>query len=76
MVEFINNALKTDVRFKLTLQQLIKTNLVIVGALGGIISIIVFAYDILMIQWIWLAIACTVWVISSGGVVHNKVMNP
>ena len=48
----------------------------IVGALLGFVLGVYFFYNILLIQWIWLAIACTVWVISSGGVIHNKVMNP
>lgn len=76
MVDFVNNALKTDVQFKLTFEQLFKTNLVVVGALVGFVLAVYLSYNILMIQWIWLAIACVVWVISSGGVIHNKVMNP
>lgn len=76
MVEFVNNALKTDVQFKLTFQQLLKTNLMVVGILVGFVLGVYLCYNVLLIQWIWLAIACTVWVISSGGVIHNKVMNP
>jgi len=76
MVEFINNALKTDVQFKLTFQQLVHTNALITGILAGLIFMIVICYKVLMFQWLWLAIACTVWVICSGGVIHNQVMNP
>jgi len=48
----------------------------IVGVLFGFVFGVYFSYNILLYQWIWLIIACVVWVISSGGVIHNKVMNP
>mmetsp|Transcript_15345 Transcript_15345/g.23634 ORF Transcript_15345/g.23634 Transcript_15345/m.23634 type:complete len:234 (+) Transcript_15345:3-704(+) len=48
-IEFVNNALRTDVQLKLTLKQMLKANLMITGILGGLVCLVVFGYPLLMI---------------------------
>ena len=72
LVEFVNNALKTDVQLNLTLKQLILSNAAITGALAGFVLFIMVFYKVLLYQWLWLMIALSAWIICAGGLVHNK----
>jgi len=48
-LDFVNNALSTDVEFKLTMKQLILSNLVITGGLTAFVCIVVFGYQYLLL---------------------------
>jgi len=43
-LEFVNNALKVDVPFKMTLKQLLVSNALIVAVLATLVFLVVFCY--------------------------------
>ena len=51
-------------------------NSIITAILGGLIFLVIFCYPILMIQWLWLAIACAAWILCTGGLVYVRMENP
>lgn len=51
-------------------------NSIIVGVLAAAISFIYFGYPILVTQEVWLYIACTVWILSCGGIIYVRMENP
>ena len=75
-LEFVNNALKVDVPFKMTLKQLLVSNALIVAVLATLVFLVVFCYKQLLNQWLWFAIAITVWVFSLAGFVAVRMDKP
>ena len=67
--------MKTDVQLKLTLKQLLLANILITAILGGLVCLVIFGYPYLMIQWVWLAIACSVFIVCVGGVIYVRMEN-
>jgi hypothetical protein len=50
---------------------MIISNAAITGILAGFVLLIIIFYKVLLIQWLWLMIALTAWIICAGGLVHN-----
>ena len=58
------------------MKQLVLSNLIITSILGFLVCVVVFGYPYLMYQWLWLAIAFTVWILCMGGIIYIRIEEP
>ena len=76
MLNFVNKVLATDVEFKLTLSQIIYSNLVVCGVLLGFLLLIVVAYPLLVKPLLWFKLAMAVTFASIAGITYNMTTKP
>lgn len=76
LLNFVNKVLATDVEFKLTLSQLIYSNLVVCGVLLGFLLFIVLAYPLLVKPLLWFKLALAVTFVSIAGITYNMTNKP
>ena len=74
-IDFVNNHLRTDVQIKFTFASIVVKNLIGVSVLALFAVFVKSVYPILMDQKVWFAVAITVFVICTGGVVFSIINN-
>ena len=72
MITFINHILVTDVRYQMTTEEKLRMNGMVSGTVIAFMLLIVYGYPLLVKQWLWLIIACTIWVVSLSCMVWCK----
>lgn len=74
-IEFINNALRTDVKIKYTFLNIMIKNISVFVVIGLLFQFIKYIYPFLMKQNVWFGIAITVFIICTGGLVYSNLNN-
>ena len=75
MIDFLNNYLRTDVKIKFTFVQILLKNLIGLTIIFTLFFIVKQSYQFLLNQWVWFAIAITVYVVCTGGLVYSMLNN-
>lgn len=68
-IEFVNNALRTDVKIKFTFSEILMKNLIGFIVIALLFIFVKSIYGFLMDQMVWFAIAIIVFIICTGGLV-------
>jgi hypothetical protein len=74
-IEFINNALRTDVKVKFTFISIMIKNFMGFVVIGVLFQFITYIYPFLMKQYVWFGVAITVFLICTGGLVYSMLNN-
>ncbi len=72
-IDFVNNHLRTDVKIKFTFVQILVKNVLGLSVIAVLFFFVKISYTILLNQKTWFAIAITVWVIFTGGLVYSML---
>lgn len=75
LIDFVNNHLKTDVSLKIPFSEILIKNLFGFIIIAMLFSFIKSIYPFLLNQWVWFAIAISVYVICTGGLVYSMINN-
>lgn len=76
ILEFMNNILATDVQFKVTMKQMLFSNLMVSLVVMGAVLFVILAYDVLIEPAVWFYLSMLVFFVSMGGYVHIKREKP
>lgn len=72
-IEFVNNALRTDVQIKFTFSSILVKNMIGFAIIGLLFQFVKYLYPFLMNQMVWFSIANTVFIICTGGLVFSML---
>ena len=71
----MNNQLRTDVKLKVTFFKIARDNLMLVIVIAMLFNLVKYAYNFLLNQWVWFAIAIGVYVVCTGGLIYSMLNN-
>ena len=74
-IEFINNALRTDVKIKFTFINILFKNFMGFLIIGLLFQFVKVIYPFLMQQYVWFGIAIVVFLVCTGGLVYSMLNN-
>ena len=74
-IEFINNSLRTDVKIKYPFSTILIKNMMGLAIIAVFFQLVKHLYSILLKQWVWFAIAITVFLVCTGGIVYSILNN-
>lgn len=72
-IEFVNNAMKTDVKIKYTFLSILIKNLIGFAVIGTLFQLVKQIYSILLNQKVWFGIAIFVFFVCTGGLVYSML---
>jgi len=72
-LDFLNNHLRTDVKIKFTLVQIMLKNLIGMAIILGLFSLVQVLYKFLLYQLVWFGVALTAYIICTGGLVYSMI---
>lgn len=72
-IEFVNNALRTDVKIKFTFASILWKNFLGFCVIGCLFKFVQYIYPFLMNQMVWFAISIIVFIICTGGIVFSML---
>ena len=62
-------------QLRVTYFKIARDNCIILFVLGCLFNLVKYAYNFLLNQWVWFAIAIAVYVICTGGLVYSMLNN-
>ena len=74
-IDFVNNALRTDVKLKVTFMKIARDNLIIIVVIVLLFNLVTYAYNFLIKPWVWYSIALVVFFVCTGGVIYSRLNN-
>ena len=72
-IEFVNNSLRTDVKQSFTFTSILVKNIMLFIIIAIFYQLVVYLYEILLMQIVWFTIAILAFIICTGGLIYSMI---